>query len=100
MSAETYKYLRQTYLPAHRYWESTARAAAFVGTRHTSSQIRGISASITTPQINHRWSSFSGESTRAEEVAAVMEGESEASAAAYPWARADVTGVGPVHLRR
>ena len=27
-----------------------------------------------------------------------MEGESEASAAAYPWARADVTGVGPVCL--
>ena len=46
MYAEPKNSLRQTYLPAHRYWESTTRAADLVGARKTSNQIRGISESV------------------------------------------------------
>ena len=55
ISVEPKKYLCQTYLPSHRYWESTARATALVGNRYTSIQIQGILASIATPQIKCRY---------------------------------------------
>ena len=91
MSTETKKSLRQTSLPAHRYWESTSRAVALVG---ASSQIQGILAFVATLQIKHRWSSFSGDSTRAKGAASGTEGEAVAATAtlaAYPWVAAAVT---------
>ena len=83
MSEEPKKYLQKTFLPAHRYWESTAIASALVGARHTSSQIWGVLAFLATQKIKRRWISFSGDSTRAKGAAAATEGEAAAMATSY-----------------
>ena len=57
-------------------------------TQHTSSQIRGISASVATLQINRRCSSFSRDSTCAEGAVAATEGEAATVSAAYTWVAA------------
>ena len=55
-----------------------------MGALHTSSQIREILASVSTPQIKRRCSSFRGDITHAKGAEAATEGGLAAADAAYP----------------